>query len=214
VPDVASDVKTRFIASLQKWAAGVRSYIFNTSRDTHTSPAFAPERKPQILDLMKQIGYELSDVKSEDGLFYAQETNKRANNDLPLLSQKQMSQGMFRALLLVVQLVNGEAAGGATTLLIDDLAEGLDFDRAERAIALLMDFVKRTDAQLVLSTNDRYVMNKVPLECWQVIQRDGGKCDAFNVHNSKDKFEDFQFTGLSNFDFLRSDFLSSQWSEE
>jgi hypothetical protein len=62
-----------------------------------------------------------------------------------------------------------------------------------------------------MSTNDRFVMNNVPLEYWQVIQRDGGKCKIFNYKNSKEKFDDFEYTGLNNFDFLATDFINSEW---
>jgi len=61
-----------------------------------------------------------------------------------------------------------------------------------------------------MSTNDRFVMNNVPLEYWQVIQRKGGECRIYNYQNSKDIFDEFTYTGLNNFDFLATDFINSE----
>ncbi|MDR2607985.1 MAG: hypothetical protein LBC57_06290 [Treponema sp.] len=63
----------------------------------------------------------------------------------------------------------------------------------------------------LMSTSDRFVMNAVPLEYWQVIQRKGGEYQVFNYQNSKEKIDDFEYTGLNNFDFLRTDFINSNW---
>jgi hypothetical protein len=59
-----------------------------------------------------------------------------------------------------------------------------------------------------MTTNDRFVMNQVPLEYWSVLVRKAGVVKLFNRLNSEKKFEDFKYLGLSNFDFFSSDFLS------
>lgn len=59
-----------------------------------------------------------------------------------------------------------------------------------------------------MSTNDRFVMNSVPLEEWSVLRREGGKVTVHNYSNSRETFDDFKFTGLSNFSFLELDFLT------
>jgi hypothetical protein len=64
-----------------------------------------------------------------------------------------------------------------------------------------------------MSTNDRLVMNGVPLKSWQFIKRDGGECTIYNYGNSKDIFDEFEFTGLSNFSFLSTDFLTQELEE-
>ena len=63
-----------------------------------------------------------------------------------------------------------------------------------------------TLAEFILATNDRYVMNVVPLESWTVLVDDTNRTKVFNYFNSKQKFDDFKFTGLSNFDFFSMDF--------
>jgi len=135
--------------------------------------------------------------------------------DLPSITdQHSMSQGMFRALSLLIQVNYSIMAGKSTCILIDDIGEGLDFDRSCRLIDLLREKAKASNIQLVLSTNDRFVMNRVPLEEWSVLQRQGNHVRVLNYGNSKDLFEEFKFTGLSNFSFLEMDFASGSPAEE
>jgi hypothetical protein len=135
--------------------------------------------------------------------------------DLPgITDQHSMSQGMFRALSLLVQVNYSQMAGKSTCILVDDIGEGLDFDRSCRLIDLLREKAKTSNTQLVLSTNDRFVMNRVPLEEWSVLQRQGNHVRVLNYSNSKDLFEEFKFTGLSNFSFLEMDFASGPLAEE
>jgi len=61
-----------------------------------------------------------------------------------------------------------------------------------------------------MSTNDRFVMNNVPLEEWCVLQRRGSVVRVLNYTNSKELFDEFKFTGLSNFDFLAMDFANEE----
>lgn len=129
--------------------------------------------------------------------------------DLPgITDQHSMSQGMFRALSLLVQINYSQMTGKSTCILIDDIGEGLDFDRSCQLIDLLRAKAKMSNTQLVLSTNDRFVMNRVPLEEWAVLQRHGNHVRVLNNANSKELFEEFKFTGLSNFSFLEMDFAS------
>ena len=135
--------------------------------------------------------------------------------DLPgITDQWSMSQGMFRVLSLLIQINYSQMAEKSTCILIDDIGEGLDFDRSCRLIDLLRDKTKTSNIQLILSTNDRFVMNRVPLEEWSVLNRQGNHVQVLNNDNSKRLFEDFKFTGLSNFSFLEMDFPSGPQAEE
>ena len=62
--------------------------------------------------------------------------------------------------------------------------------------------------QFFMSSNDRQVMNQIPLRFWSVIDRSGDKSIFYDYTNSKETFEDFRYTGLNNFDFLTTDFYS------
>lgn len=117
-----------------------------------------------------------------------------------------MSQGMFRALSILIQVNYARLADRSYCILIDDIGEGLDFDRSARLIELLRDKATASSFQLIMATNDRFVMDHVPLEEWTVLQRQGSHVRVLNNANSRDLFEDFKFTGLSNFSFLETDF--------
>ena len=136
-------------------------------------------------------------------------------SDLPgITDQHSMSQGMFRVLSLFIHLNYFQLKKSATCLLIDDVGEGLDFDRSCRLIDLLRSKADLSDVQLVLSTNDRFVMNQVPLEEWTVLQRIGNHVHVKNYENSREVFEEFKFTGLSNFSFLEMDIIGQSAPEE
>ncbi|MDR1230316.1 MAG: ATP-binding protein [Spirochaetaceae bacterium] len=175
--------------------------------------------KKCILSSMKEIGYDLLGIDAlkhtyarktigfEDYILQVVESDR----NIPVI-QIDMSRGMFRALSMIIHLTYHVLMKTSVTFIIDDIGEGLDFDRSSRLIKLLIETAEKNDnIQLIMSTNDRFVMNSVPLEYWQVIQRNGGECQVFNYHNSKEKFDEFEYTGLNNFDFLRTDFLNSKW---
>jgi energy-coupling factor transporter ATP-binding protein EcfA2 len=118
--------------------------------------------------------------------------------------QFSMSQGMFRALTLCINLNWCKFSGSVSSLLIDDIGEGLDFARSNAAIELVISRARESGFQVIMTSNDRFVMNKVPLEYWSVLRREGGRVSVFNERNSPEQFREFKFLGLSNFDFLSS----------
>jgi len=128
-----------------------------------------------------------------------QESDLRAGTD-----QVSMSQGMFRALSLIIQTTYSQLTSTPSCILVDDIGEGLDYERSSALIKLLVERVRGTSIQLIMATNERFVMNSVPLEYWAVIDRTGGKCRIYNYRNSRKTFEDFKLTGLNNFDFFSS----------
>lgn len=127
-----------------------------------------------------------------------------------LTSQDEMSQGMFRALSIIVQINYSVLAARPGCILIDDIGEGLDFERSCALIKVLMKKAETSAVQLVMSTNDRFVMNAVPLEAWSVLQRRGNVCVVRNYDNSRPIFDEFKYTGLNNFDFFATDYLSEE----
>ncbi|MHB8623784.1 MAG: ATP-binding protein [Sulfuricaulis sp.] len=130
-------------------------------------------------------------------------------NDLPgITDQFSMSQGMFRVLSLLISINYFQMKNTATCILIDDIGEGLDFNRSCRLIDLLRRKAEASNIQIVMTTNDRFVMNQVPLEEWSVLQRKGNHIQVRNYANSREIFEEFKFTGLSNFSFLELDFIN------
>jgi AAA15 family ATPase/GTPase len=162
-----------------------------------------------IINDMKSISYDLREIdvkplRKFPVTGYGLKVKEVGLDDIT--DQREMSQGMFRALSLLIQLNYSLLSTKPSCILIDDIGEGLDYNRSKSLIELIIQKVKGSSVQVIMTTNDRFVMNQVPLEYWQVIQRVPKKALFYNYHNSREIFEEFQYTGLSNFDFLSSEF--------
>ena len=173
-----------------------------------------------VIHDMNRIGYDLTDIGAQtptavsvEGVLpgqllalYVQEKDLDCKTE-----QIEMSQGMFRALAICIHLNYAAFSKAARTcILIDDIGEGLDFDRSCALIKVIMEKATASGAQLVMSTNDRYVMNNVPLEHWAVIIRNGATCSIVTPRTNPKAFEEFRFTGLSNFDFFSMNFAKGE----
>lgn len=170
-----------------------------------------------VLDDMKKIGYELEDILIEKMGWIA--ANGKVLSGISIKEKElaamtyhhEISSGMFRALSLIIQLNYSLLTSLPSCIIIDDIGEGLDYIRSTALIELLIKKVEETtgNIQLIMSTNDRFVMNSVPLKYWSVIRRFPHKAKFYNYRNSKQLFDEFEFTGLSNFDFFSSNYLGS-----
>lgn len=119
-----------------------------------------------------------------------------------ITDQTMMSAGMYGVLALLIHVNYLALKKNVTCILIDDIGEGLDYERSCQLIQLLRYKAEHSRLQIVMSTNDPFVMDEVPLEEWAVLQRSGSKVRVRNIDNSRQAFEDFKFTGLSNFSFF------------
>jgi len=182
-----------------------------------------------IISDMRKIGYQLSKIGTKipstinpdiyadnfdnfDGLpefIYVKE------EDLNYVTeQSEISQGMFRALSLLIQINYSLLASKPSCIVIDDIGEGLDYQRSSAMIKILIEKAKIGLFQLVMTTNDEFIMNGVPIEYWSVIERSPGRARLHNIYNSRDKIEDFKFIGLNNFDLFTSELLLEKASNE
>lgn len=164
----------------------------------------------RIAGWMNEVGYPVEGIEIRDspkgGFALGVKEAKRA----AITPFRRLSQGEQRTLTLLTFLALLEAEKKAATLLIDDFGEGLDFERATRATEFLVRRAPESLLQFIVATNDRYVMNTVPLEHWTVLVEEGTRTRVFNYANSQQKFDDFKFTGLNNFDFFSMDFASAE----
>ena len=172
---------------------------------------------------MERIGYKIDEistgplrtVKMQGVLLGSPEGLLVKEADIPvMIDQNEMSQGMFRALSLIIQITLSQLESTPSCVLIDDIGEGLDFERSSTLVKLLIEKAEKSSIQLIMSTNDRFIMNNVPLKYWGVVQRTSQSCKVFNYNNSKKIFDDFAFTGLSNFDFLATEFYQKGFDKE
>jgi hypothetical protein len=164
--------------------------------------------KNTILEDLNKIGYEIKDIyepikTSMGSNIIINIREKSLNLDI---NQHSMSAGMFRAFSILVLFNYYLLEKKSCTLIVDDLGEGLDFDRVSKLIGLLFDKIEDSHIQLIVTSNDRFLMNAVDLKYWNILDRKGHIVTSYNYENSKDTFEGFSFTGLNNFDFFALEF--------
>ncbi len=157
-----------------------------------------------IIDGMQGLGFAILDVDvvEKDGNYAicVDEGNY-------WVMQRDMSQGMFRTLSLFIMMSYTNMSYRSLCLLIDDMGEGLDFDSSKKMIEIIKK-IDNSNLQFFITTNDRYVMNQIPLRFWTVIDREyNNKSVFYDYTNSKEYFKDFKYTGLNNFDFLTTGFF-------
>ena len=153
----------------------------------------------ELIEGMKQLGFDIVDVDvaEKDGVLgiCVDEGNY-------IVMQQDMSQGMFRTLSLFIMMSYTNLSKSSLCLLIDDMGEGLDFNSSRK----MMDIIKKIDnsnLQFFMTTNDRYVMNQIPLRFWTIIDREYTNKFVFYVYtNAKEHFTHFKYTGLNNSAFL------------
>jgi predicted ATPase len=118
------------------------------------------------------------------------------------IDQMALSQGMYRAIAIMVVINHLMQRGVEGTIVIDDIGEGIDFERSSKLTELIFKRAKNTGIQLIVTSNDRFLMNAVDIKHWNVFERRGKTVQAFNYGNSKKVFDEFALTGLNNFDFF------------
>ena len=197
--DKVNDQKINEIESVLK--------IFKKGKDEH-----GVKFTNQVIKDMGIIGYKIKSIDLDKpnnvianvGLLalYVHEQGVRES-----INQMDISQGMFRALSLIIQINYFSLLKKSSCIVIDDIGEGLDFERSTKLINLLIEKAEKSNVQLIMSTNDRFVMNNVPLKYWSIIQREAKGSKIYNYQNSKKIFDEFEFTGLNNFDFFAKKFF-------
>lgn len=177
-----------------------------------------------ILSDLRVIGYPCSRIDAVYSHTYMDEEINLPNNKVPVYialhekdlsmptRQAEMSAGMFRSLALIVHINFCRLARKASTILIDDIGEGLDFQRATALIDLVQERTSSAGLQVIMSTNDRFVMNEVDFEFWKLIERTGSNVKILDLETSPELFEGHKFLGLNNFDLyanrVRTNFAS------
>jgi len=210
-------LKSTFDAMEMDWSVTNNTLVPAITIANQEYPAF----REMVLSDMNEISYALedfgiihfserfSDAVQDRYAVYTTETGLEKQ-----VTQRDMSQGMFRAFSVLVQVNYYILGGHKGFVIIDDIGEGLDFARAKHLVQLLIKKAKASGFQLIMSTNDSFIMNAVDIENWAVIMREGNKISLYNYENSREIFEEFKFTGLNNFDFYASEFFKSGLQDE
>ena len=187
------------------------SQYFFKGRDEYNSTFIQ-----NIIQDMRIIGFPLEDVDSGSpfsivinqplggepvSLLFKEERVKSK------FDQFDVSQGMFRAFSLLSYVQYMKLKNASNTILIDDIGEGLDFERSKNLIQRIEEVSRDANFQVIMTSNDRYVMNAVNIKNWSIVVRNGHEIHFVNYQNSKGQFDDFTQLGLSNFDFFSGNFF-------
>lgn len=175
------------------------------------------EFRNNVIKDINSIGYNITDIK----LNY--EDKKVSQNKLLMLYikeedladkifQNEISQGMFRVISLIIQIrYLKHDTDGSPCILIDDIGEGLDYERSTKLINYIIKQAEifKDHMQLIMTTNDRFVMNAIDLDYWTIIDKNKSKVNFYNNKNSPN-FANFRKIGLNNFDFFSSEYYKSK----
>jgi len=184
------------------------------------------EFKDQIIQDFNSIGYNIEDIGTTKIDINSARIPKRIKDVISNISsllyikeygikdkifQQDISQGMFRVLSLIIQIkyLEYELDNFSATILIDDIGEGLDYERATKLIKYIIKNSQKLEdkVQLIMTTNDRFTMNNIPLEYWIIINKENnGKINFYTKKTHQECFEDFEDVGLNNFDFFSGEY--------
>ena len=123
------------------------------------------------------------------------------------------STGLIRVVALLTYLFHLSASGKSGLVLIDDLGEGLDYYRSTRLGKYVCDYCLDKGIQVILTTNDSFLMNVIDIDYWNILSRKGMVVSAVSSQTEPELFEQFRLTGLSNYDLFRSDFIERHRNE-
>lgn len=176
--------------------------------------------KKNILNDINSIGYNLTEIGTTTETEF-KEIFKNSSLPLPSLLyikengvddkifQGEISQGMFRVLSLIIQMSYLEYSDSSSPcILIDDIGEGLDYERSTKLIRYVIEKAKlfENHIQLIMTTNDRFVMNIIDLEYWLIIDKENNKINFYSQKNNEELFGKFKKYGLNNFDFFSGEY--------
>lgn len=161
------------------------------------------------IDVATPVSISFTGLPGDPVGLYVKESNLPGITD-----QYSMSTGMFRVLSLIIHSNYIQLKNSSSTVLIDDIGEGLDFDRTCLVLDLLRRKADESKLQIVMSTNDSFVMNNIPFDEWSIIVRNKNHVSVKNYSNSREKFEEFKFTGLSNFSFFELDVINEEQEQD
>ncbi len=214
-----------YFEKIVAWAEHVCGHRFNEMDYAGDYGTYSSISKfdSNLFDIVKSLPAEAMEriIKQANGLNYPiesiipyehSETVKFVifhEKDIPQgLMFFQLSKGMFRALYLLIYMEYLAYIKKPSLLLVDDLCEGLDYDRSTHLGSILYKFCLQHNVQLIASSNDSFLMDVVDLRYWNILQRIGNVVEGINHTTHPDLFDDFGFTGLSNFDLFSSDYMA------
>jgi energy-coupling factor transporter ATP-binding protein EcfA2 len=168
----------------------------------------SPSQTEEIVRLVNEMGYEITSI--EWFVSINSRLLKVTERGIPTpILHSGLSQGMFRIVALLIYFTYLIRVKRPQLITIDDLGEGLDYSRVYKLGKFIFEACQQANVQLIATSNDGFLMDVIPIDYWNVLRRNGTEITALNEKNNSELFENFAFTGLSNFDFFSSDYIDS-----
>ena len=186
--------------------------VFTESHQEHYAKLYSilsEKNRRNVINNYNSVGFKILDIEYKsigNNKHFLVLTEEGLNSPI---YQFELSQGMMRTLCVLTYIEYLISKNKTATLLIDDLGEGLDYIRAKELGKIIFKRCKENNIQLVATSNDSFLMEVVTIDYWNVLTRKGKVVSALNKFNYPELFDDFKFTGLSNFDFFSSDYIDS-----
>jgi energy-coupling factor transporter ATP-binding protein EcfA2 len=214
-----------YIEKLVKWNEGIHFFRFG---HIHPNSFLGHNREDGSLTSIQEFNKVIGNLSSKDfdqitinankigfkldGLYSIEQGDKnvlymREHGVIPPISQYYFSQGMFRAISLLIFIHYLTEKVGAGVIIVDDLCEGMDYERASKLGKLIYETLESKNIQFIATSNDSFLMNVVDVKYWNILHREANHINSYNITNSKEKFDKFKKSGLNNFDLFSSDFL-------
>jgi hypothetical protein len=169
--------------------------------------------KSSLLHDLAEVGFIIEEINVEERDHNSDYLLLKEKDIESILTEYDLSQGLLRSVYLIIFLYYVVYNEVTLTITIDDLCEGLDYERATKLGKIVFDICRKNNIQLIATSNDMFLMDVIPLQYWNVLTRNKGVVIATNSITNPELFEKFKFTGLSNFDFFSSDYIAQKKSE-
>lgn len=213
-----------YIEDIISWADDtvIRSFIDTrnpTSQQLYSIVSdFSDNMKKHVIEMANKVGFPLTMIDTWENAFKIDVTKIdpanleklkfilfKEEDVTPFLFLEEMSNGMQRTVMLFIFIELITNMGYPALVAIDDLGEGLDYERATKVGKLLFEVCEKNNVQLIATSNEEFMMNIVDIGRWNILVRNGQNVKSITSESHPEVFDEFKFSGLDNFDFFTSD---------
>ena len=208
-------------ASVIEWANTSRRISFSSLHPTMVEKTLTIEDMykslevseiSKIVDFLNELDYHFQKFKLYDlgeNMQFAYLKEQGVSKEIFAMD---MSNGLYRVLYILLYMFY-VSKQNVKFITIDDLGEGLDYNRSTKLGKIMFDFCKEHDIQLIASSNDNFLMDTVELNDWLILCREGSEVSGISNFTHPNLFARFKRTGLRNFDIFRTDFIERHKNE-
>lgn len=211
------------IEEVIQWAEHTSIFVFsNITTSPHSLSPYAisnepllplmyesidDERRVVLKGYLKDLGYEIDRIEEFEKPNGVKTIRLYETGIDKPLSPFDLSNGMFRVFCALLYMIYSSTLSVARCLIVDDMGEGLDYSRSKKLSKIVFDYCEEHGIQLIVTSNDNFLMNAVDLKHWILLMREKELVTAVSERTHPDIFLKFKRKGLNNFDLFSSGFV-------